>query len=105
MFIMTETDVKTPTKVKSKVTVQEPGKYHVIYINDDVTTQEFVAETLISIFHYSAIDAEEMTMKIHHEGSAIVATLSYELAEQKGIEVTVLARNHGFPLAVKIEPE
>jgi ATP-dependent Clp protease adapter protein ClpS len=46
-----------------------------------------------------------MTMKIHHEGSAVVATLSYELAEQKGIEVTVLARNHGFPLAVKIEQE
>ena len=73
--------------------------------NADVTTQEFVAETLISIFNYSSIEAEEMTMKIHHEGSAVVATLSYELAEQKGIEVTVLARNHGFPLAVKIEQE
>ena len=105
MIQMTDTDLKTPTKIKNKINIQEPSKYHVIYINDDVTTQEFVAETLISIFNYSSIEAEEMTMKIHHEGSAVVATLSYELAEQKGIEVTVLARNHGFPLAVKIEQE
>ena len=102
---MTDTDVKTPTKSKTKVYASDPGKYHVIYINDDVTTQEFVAETLIAIFNYKPIDAEEMTMKIHHEGSAVVATMSYELAEQKGIEVTVLARNHGFPLSVKIEAE
>ena len=102
---MTDTDLKTPTKSKTKINIQEPGKYHVIYLNDDVTTQEFVAETLIAIFNYSAIDAEEMTMKIHHDGSAIVATMSYELAEQKGIEVTLLARNNGFPLCVKIEAE
>lgn len=105
MFTMTDTDVKTTTKHKTKTVVQEPGKYNIIYMNDDVTTQEFVALTLVSIFNYSDIDAEEITMKIHHEGSAVVATLSYELAEQKGIEVTVLARNHGFPLAVKIEQE
>jgi ATP-dependent Clp protease adapter protein ClpS len=31
--------------------------------------------------------------------------LPYELAEQKGIEVTLLARSHGFPLQVRIEPD
>jgi ATP-dependent Clp protease adapter protein ClpS len=49
--------------------------------------------------------AEEMTMKVHTDGSAIVATLPYEMAEQKGVEVTLLARNNGFPLVVKLEPE
>ena len=34
-----------------------------------------------------------------------VAVLPYELAEQKGIEVTMLARGHGFPLQVKIEQD
>ena len=29
----------------------------------------------------------------------------YEVAEQKGVEVTVLARSRGFPLQVKIEKE
>ena len=27
------------------------------------------------------------------------------IAEQKGVEVTQLARNNGFPLVVKLEPE
>ena len=44
-------------------------------------------------------------MKVHEEGSAVVAVLPYELAEQKGIEVTLLARNNGFPLQVKIEQD
>jgi ATP-dependent Clp protease adapter protein ClpS len=35
----------------------------------------------------------------------VVAVLPYEIAEQKGIEVTLDARNEGFPLQVKIESE
>jgi ATP-dependent Clp protease adapter protein ClpS len=31
--------------------------------------------------------------------------MPYEMAEQKGVEVTMLARNNGFPLVVKLEPE
>ena len=33
---MTDADVKTPTKIKNKIHIHEPSKYHVIYINDDV---------------------------------------------------------------------
>jgi ATP-dependent Clp protease adaptor protein ClpS len=77
----------------------------VIYINDEITTQEFVVETLVIIFNYTQIEAEEMTMKVHKDGSAVVATMPYEMAEQKGVEVTMLARNNGFPLVVKLEPE
>ena len=76
-----------------------------IYINDEITTQEFVVETLVIIFNYTQIEAEEMTMKVHKDGSAVVATMPYEMAEQKGVEVTMLARNNGFPLVVKLEPE
>jgi ATP-dependent Clp protease adapter protein ClpS len=35
----------------------------------------------------------------------VVAVLPYELAEQKGIEVTVQARNNNYPLQIKLEPE
>jgi ATP-dependent Clp protease adapter protein ClpS len=44
-------------------------------------------------------------MGIHEQGSAVVAVLPYEIAEQKGIEVTLDARQEGFPLQVKIESE
>lgn len=102
---MATADPKIAPKIKAKENVKEPSKYHVIYINDEVTTQEFVVETLVIIFRYNRLDAEEMTLKIHSDGSAIVATLPYEMAEQKGVEVTLLARNNGFPLVVKLEPE
>jgi len=48
-------------------------------------------------------DGEVLTKKVHDDESAVVATLPYDLAEQKGIEVTILARQHGFPLQVKVE--
>jgi ATP-dependent Clp protease adaptor protein ClpS len=98
-------DPKIAPKIKPKVEVPEPVRYNVIYINDEVTTQEFVIETLVLIFNYNQEAADEMTMKIHQDGSAVVATLPYEMAEQKGVEVTLLARNNGFPLSVKLEPE
>lgn len=101
----TTAEPKIVPKIKPKSDIPEPVRYHVIYINDEVTTQEFVVETLVIIFNYTQIEAEEMTMKIHKEGSAVVATMPYEMAEQKGVEVTMLARNNGFPLVVKLEPE
>lgn len=98
-------DTESVVKIKPREDIKEPGKYHVIYLNDEVTTQEFVVESLVSVFNYDRITAEELTMKIHHEGSSIVATLPFEMAEQKGVEVTLLARGNGFPLVVKLEPE
>ena len=101
----TATDTKSVTRIKPKEDIPEPIRYNVIYINDEVTTQEFVVETLVIIFNYDQMAAEEMTMKIHTDGSAVVATYPFEMAEQKGVEVTLLARNNGFPLAVKLEPD
>jgi ATP-dependent Clp protease adapter protein ClpS len=43
-------------------------------------------------------------MDVHGSGSAVVAVLPYELAEQKGIEITVSARAEGYPLQIKLEP-
>jgi len=98
---------KAVTRVKPtpNFDLKEPPMYRVIYINDNVTTMEFVIETLVTIFNHSPESAHEVTMQIHENGSGIAATLPYEMAEQKGVEVTQLARNNGFPLAVKLEPD
>jgi ATP-dependent Clp protease adaptor protein ClpS len=101
---MSTAEPKIVQKIKPKSDIPEPVQYNVIYINDEITTQEFVVETLVIVFNYNHMDAEEMTMKVHKEGSAIVATMPYEMAEQKGVEVSLLARNNGFPLIVKLEP-
>jgi ATP-dependent Clp protease adaptor protein ClpS len=79
--------------------------FKVIYLNDDRTTAEFVISSLIDHFEYTADTAETITMDIHDSGSAVVAVLPYEVAEQKGIEVTVSARSEGYPLQIKLEPD
>jgi ATP-dependent Clp protease adaptor protein ClpS len=66
---------------------------------------EFVVTSLIDYFNYNPDTATQITMDIHDKGSAVVAVLPYEIAEQKGIEVTLEARAQGFPLQVKVESE
>jgi ATP-dependent Clp protease adaptor protein ClpS len=66
---------------------------------------EFVIESLMEYFDYTVESAEKITIDIHEAGSAIVAVLPYEIAEQKGIEVTISARSQSYPLQVKLEPE
>jgi len=97
---------KAVTRVKPtpNLNLKEPPMYRVIYINDNVTTMEFVVQTLIEIFNHSPEEAQAVTIKIHEEGSGTAAILPYEMAEQKGVEVTQLARNNGFPLQIKLEP-
>jgi ATP-dependent Clp protease adaptor protein ClpS len=99
------TDTIIKPKIEPRLDIKEPGMFRVIYINDETTTMEFVVESLVSIFDLSRERATEIAEKIHEDGSAVVAVMPYELAEQKGIEVTILARSHGFPLQVKLEAE
>jgi len=93
------------TRIKPVEKIKEPPLFRVIYLNDNQTSMEFVIESLIEHFDYTAESAERITIDIHQEGSAIVAVLPYEIAEQKGIEVTVSARAQSYPLQVKLEPE
>ena len=101
----TKTEIEVRPRIAVKDKVKEPRNFNVIYLNDDVTTFEFVVETLTSIFGYARESAEALTKKVNDEESAVVATLPYEMAEQKGIEVTMMARSHNFPLQVKLESE
>jgi ATP-dependent Clp protease adaptor protein ClpS len=95
----------TISKIKVDHSIKEPPMFKVIYLNDNQTTMEFVIETLIEFFNYNTETAFTITEDIHAQGSAVVAVLPYEVAEQKGIEVTVHARSNNYPLQIKLEPE
>ena len=101
---MSKTEVIVKPRVQTKTNIQPPSLFNVIYLNDDTTTMEFVIESLKNIFHHTEESAMEITHRIHEEGSSVVSTLPYEIAEQKGVEATMLARTNGFPLNVKLEP-
>lgn len=96
---------ETKPKIKPNINLAEPPLFKIIYINDDVTSMNFVVTSLIEYFNYNEDTAASLTESIHHQGSAVVAVLPYEIAEQKGIEVTLDARSQGYPLQVKVEAE
>jgi len=95
----------TRTRIKPAEDLKEPPMYRVVYLNDNQTTYEFVVETLIEYFDYNAETAHTITSDIHDAGSACVAVLPYEIAEQKGVEVTMQARAQNYPLQIRVEPE
>lgn len=95
----------TVTKIQINHGIAEPPMFKIIYLNDNATPMDFVISTLIENFDYTEQTAVQITHDIHESGSAVVAVLPYELAEQKGIEVTVQARNNNYPLQIKLEPE
>ena len=100
---MSNNDAKVTQKIEIREDLAPPSLYNVIFINDNVTTIDFVIAVLIELFDYSGEEALVLCQKVHEEGSAVVAIYPYELAEQKAIETTLMARNNSFPLIVKIE--
>jgi len=99
------TNIDTKIRIRPNLAIAEPPMFKVIYINDEQTTVDFVIRSLVDHFNYTGETAHNITLGIHEAGSAVVAVLPYEIAEQKGIEVTCDARQEGFPLQVKIEAE
>jgi len=97
--------VGTEVAIKPKLDLAEPPMFKVIYINDNKTTMQFVVESLVNHFRYAEDTAGRIAQIIHEEGAAVAAILPFELAEQKGTEVTVEARQQGYPLQIRIERE
>ena len=97
------TDIQTLTKEKIKL--DEPGMYDVIFLNDNITTMDFVIRVLKQIYNKTPEQAQNITAKIHQDGQGVVGTYVHEVAEQKGIETTLSARQENFPLQVKVKKQ
>ena len=96
---------QTQTAIKPRLDLKAPSMFKVIYVNDNTTSMQFVIDSCIAHFNYAINTAEKIANTVHTAGLAVVAVLPFEIAEQKGIEVTLEARAAGYPLQVKIERE
>jgi ATP-dependent Clp protease adaptor protein ClpS len=88
---------------KPKSVTKRPQLYHVVLINDDYTTMEFVVRTLEEIFDKGPAEAYRIMMEVHTHGRGICGAYTFEVAETKVAAVHDLARAEGFPLRAGIE--
>lgn len=99
--------MSTETSVEEKVVValQPPKLWKVVLLNDNQTPMELVIDILTKIFKHNESKAKDITLEIHETGSGIAGIYPFEIAEQKGIEATGVARQHGSPLRITVEQE
>ena len=97
------TDIQTLTREKIKL--EEPGMYDVVFLNDNITTTEFVVRVLKQIFGKTQEQAEVIMTKVHKDGQGVVGSYVHEVAEQKGIAATLLARQENMPLQIKVKKQ
>jgi ATP-dependent Clp protease adaptor protein ClpS len=90
-------------KEKPKAVTKRPRLFHVLLINDDYTTMEFVVHVLESIFDKGPAEAYRIMMEVHTQGRGVCGAYTFEVAETKVATVHELARSEGFPLRAGIE--
>ena len=85
--------------------LQEPQMFRVLLHNDDYTSMDFVVEVLMSIFHKTHPQSEQIMLQIHEKGKAICGVYSFEIAETKAQQVKQRAKQNEFPLLATIEED
>ena len=65
-----DTEIKIDEKIK--IDISEPKRYKVLFLNDDKTPIDFVIELLLTVFKHSRESAEQITLTVHNDGSAVV---------------------------------
>ena len=90
---------------KTVIEVKVPKLWKVVFLNDDVTPMELVVELLTKIFNHDEKSAKDVMLEVHNSGSGIAGLYIYEIAEQKGLEATAIARANGSPLKICVEED
>lgn len=99
---MQETELLEKTSTEEKLKSYKPKMYDVIFLNDDYTPFDFVVSLLMNVFGHNEEKAQEITMKVHIEGSGVAGTYTYDIATQKQNDSLYLARSFNFPLEIII---
>jgi ATP-dependent Clp protease adaptor protein ClpS len=97
-------DSSGAVKERTRVEKKEPTQFHVILLNDDYTTMEFVVMVLEHVFQKGPAEAYRIMMQVHVNGRGLAGIYPWEVAETKADTVTSLAKNAGYPLKAVVEP-
>ena len=75
------TDIQTLTKEKIKL--DEPGIYDVIFLNDNITTMEFVVKVLKQIYSKTPEQAQNITQRYTKTDRALLDLTSMKSPNRK----------------------
>ena len=95
----------TDYELLDEVSLKHPKKYKVFILNDDYTSMDFVVDVLISVFHKSYQEAENIMIEVHKKDRGLCGVYTHEIAETKVMQVSKKAKDSGFPLKAVMEEE
>ncbi len=106
-IVTTQTTPKSKTNLETQARRQPP--YHVVILNDEEHTFDYVIELLTKLFAHPLPTAKVLTLRIHQTGRAIVLTTHREKAELKREQVLAYGPDPRMsiskgPLGCYIEP-
>ncbi|MGL4767930.1 MAG: ATP-dependent Clp protease adapter ClpS [Formosimonas sp.] len=90
-------------ELERELMVEPPPLYKVWLLNDDFTPMDFVVEVLRDFFYKTEEEAEQIMLRVHHEGRAVCGQYPRDVAETKVMRVLRHARAHGHPLQCVME--
>lgn len=96
-------DQKRQEDTMTRTRINRPGRYHVVFHNDDFTTTDFVVKVLRRVFFLPESKAVELMLLVHNIGCAAVGCYPLDIARSKAQMATRLARAEDFPLKITIE--
>ena len=97
--------INTELELYDEVKIKHPKKYKVFLLNDDYTSMDFVVDVLMSIFHRTYEQAEQIMLDIHKKERGLCGVYTHEIAETKVMQVRRKAKDNGFPLKAIMEEE
>jgi ATP-dependent Clp protease adaptor protein ClpS len=95
----------TKHELFDEVSTKYPKMYKVFILNDDYTSMDFVIDVLISFFHKSYEEAENIMLEVHKKNRGLCGVYMREIAETKVAQVAKKAQDNGFPLKAVMEEE
>ncbi|MEA3331815.1 MAG: ATP-dependent Clp protease adaptor ClpS [Campylobacterota bacterium] len=95
----------TEFELLDEISLKHPKKYKVYILNDDYTSMDFVVDVLMSIFHKSYQEAENIMLEVHKKDKGLCGVYTHEIAETKVTQVIKKAKDNSFPLKATMEEE
>lgn len=95
--------VLNETNTVIKYDFAEPPMHNVVFLNDDVTTVDFVEHVLVTYFGKSNQAARQIVDEINNNNRSIVGTFYRDVAQTKADLVMNLAKKNNFPFQVITE--